>query len=388
MKAAQRVVLTGMPPVIDQGQLGSCVSNAIANAIQYFLMKKYGARAGQLPSRLFNYFNLRVFTATRYDLISGSAITSHETRILSDNGADVLEGFFSINLFGWASEDTQWPYISDVGVNSDGFSQLMWRMLPNPKMYFSSGMQDQFIEYDGIYPNRTDTISNVCNALENGQLVCVAMHVWDEFRNGFEIIRMPYSYTKYTEYGGAHCVLIYGYDNVSKLFNVQNSWGVGWGKDGYCQMPYEYLVTYCFEIVTISGLRDRPALSKPKTSFSVSFSMGDPVKYTSLSGDVNASQIMVLNVGCVTEVGTRAYRDAILFVTNRSTSQYFAYITLQFSNSQTSSACNVAITSYCTQYVQLTASFDNGSKFNAGSGYTNGQQQFVQSFDSITVTMS
>jgi C1A family cysteine protease len=40
---------------------------------------------------------------------------------------------------------------------------------------------------------------------------------------------------------GGHAVLAVGYDDDIQRFHVRNSWGKGWGKEGYCTMPYGYL---------------------------------------------------------------------------------------------------------------------------------------------------
>lgn len=53
------------PPVVDQGQLGSCTANAIGNAHRYEQIKQGDARHF-LPSRLFIYYNERVM-AVGYD---------------------------------------------------------------------------------------------------------------------------------------------------------------------------------------------------------------------------------------------------------------------------------------------------------------------------------
>jgi len=40
---------------------------------------------------------------------------------------------------------------------------------------------------------------------------------------------------------GGHAVLAVGYDDAQQRFLVRNSWGTGWGMQGYFTMPYTYL---------------------------------------------------------------------------------------------------------------------------------------------------
>ena len=42
---------------------------------------------------------------------------------------------------------------------------------------------------------------------------------------------------------GGHCVVAVGYDDTQRTFIIRNSWGTGWGEQGYCHMPYEYLIS-------------------------------------------------------------------------------------------------------------------------------------------------
>jgi C1A family cysteine protease len=40
---------------------------------------------------------------------------------------------------------------------------------------------------------------------------------------------------------GGHAVMAVGYDDSKSSFLVRNSWGTGWGLNGYFWMPYAYL---------------------------------------------------------------------------------------------------------------------------------------------------
>ena len=41
---------------------------------------------------------------------------------------------------------------------------------------------------------------------------------------------------------GGHAVMAVGYDDSQQRFIVRNSWGNGWGMQGYFTIPYAYLL--------------------------------------------------------------------------------------------------------------------------------------------------
>ncbi len=41
---------------------------------------------------------------------------------------------------------------------------------------------------------------------------------------------------------GGHCVLAVGYNDAHQHFILRNSWGAGWGMEGYFTLPYSYLL--------------------------------------------------------------------------------------------------------------------------------------------------
>jgi len=81
-----------MPPVYDQGQLGSCTANAIAGAFEYDLRRQN--LADFAPSRLAIYYGERVI----------------ERRVKSDAGAEIRDGMKVISKQG-AGPETLWPYV-------------------------------------------------------------------------------------------------------------------------------------------------------------------------------------------------------------------------------------------------------------------------------------
>lgn len=202
-----------MPPVYDQGQLGSCTGNAIAGALEYEAIKQ--GEAPVAPSRLFIYYNERVM----------------ENSVASDAGASIRDGIKSVNKLGACSEKT-WPYA--------------------PKKYATKPSAKAYSEALGFHSVAYARISHTTNlaflnalktALVGGTpfvfgFTCYpALESADVARTG--ILPMPGSGEAPI---GGHAVLCVGYDDAKQMFLVRNSWGASWGLAGYFWMPYAYLV--------------------------------------------------------------------------------------------------------------------------------------------------
>ena len=198
-----------MPPIYDQGSLGSCTANAIGAAFQYSL-KLQNKKLEFMPSRLFIYYNERVMINT----------------VNEDSGAMIRDGFKSLNKLGVCPE-SQLPYLITK------FTQK-----PNAKCYHEAKLH-QVISYHKI--NRNLQQMKAC--LAEGFPFVFGFTVYESFdsitvaKTGK--LNMP---NKDEDNLGGHAVLAVGYDDVSKRFIVRNSWGDEWGKKGYFTMPYDYLL--------------------------------------------------------------------------------------------------------------------------------------------------
>src|SRR5690348_11539655 len=80
-----------MPPIYDQGQLGSCTANAIARVLEYTANKQ--GEGAQMPSRLFIYYNERAIEGT----------------VGQDSGAQIRDGVKVVHKQG-APPESEWPY--------------------------------------------------------------------------------------------------------------------------------------------------------------------------------------------------------------------------------------------------------------------------------------
>jgi C1A family cysteine protease len=196
-----------LPPVYDQGQLGSCTANALAAAYDYD-RKKQG-KACLTPSRLFIYWNERNLEGT----------------VSSDAGAAIRDGVKVLKSVGVCPEPV-WPYV--IG-----------RFATTPS---ATAIADAKTNLALTYRRINRSLTDMKSALA-GELPFVAgISVYESFesdqaaRTG--VIPMPQSSEQLL---GGHAILVVGYDDKASHFVCRNSWGKGWGIAGYFHLPYSYL---------------------------------------------------------------------------------------------------------------------------------------------------
>lgn len=197
-----------MPPVYDQGELGSCTANAIAAAFEYQLMKLSLKRF--TPSRLLIYYNERLLEGT----------------IHQDAGAQIRDGIKVVSAYG-AVDEKKWPYvISKFDVSP-------------PKKVITEEHESKALTYTRL--NNTN-ISQLKACLAGGAPFVFGFSVYEGFESdqvaqtGF--VSMP---GKNEQLIGGHAVLAAGYDDSKQSFIVRNSWGENWGLSGYFYLPYAYV---------------------------------------------------------------------------------------------------------------------------------------------------
>jgi C1A family cysteine protease len=196
-----------MPPVYDQGQLGSCTANALGAAMEYERTRQ--GESDFMPSRLFVYYNERASEGT----------------VSTDSGAEIRDGIKVLNSEGVCPE-TLWPY--DIS---------MFAVKP-PKRCYTSARTDTALRYEAV-----QTLGDLRNALASNLSVVFGFTVYTSFESAdvakTGIVPMPVPHEKSV---GGHAVLAVGYDDSAAQVIVRNSWGPGWGDAGYFHMPYAYLI--------------------------------------------------------------------------------------------------------------------------------------------------
>ena len=198
-----------LPPVFDQGDLGSCTGHGTAEAF-YVDLKKQGL-GDWIPSRLWIYYQARVL----------------EDSAAVDDGAEIRDCIAAIAKVGVAHE-ALWPY-----------DPATFATPPN-----SATVADAFhhlaLQYTRVYgASAPSTIYHLRHCLATYRPVIVGFSVYQSFEtapNGD--VPMP-STTE--ELLGGHCVLVIGYNDKLQRFTFRNSWSATWGANGNGTLPYAYL---------------------------------------------------------------------------------------------------------------------------------------------------
>jgi C1A family cysteine protease len=212
----KKLELINLPPVYDQGALGSCTSQSLSAAFQYEQRRQN--LPDYMPSRLFIYYNER----------------SLEGTINIDSGAALSDGIKSMTNLGVASEE-KCPYIIEKFAEKP--SDEAYRFALDHQVIKSSRVN--------MTVNDFKTMINLNVPIAFGFTVYESFEDQETARTG--IMKVPD--TTKEECLGGHAVLCIGYDDLKTsadkktvgYLKVRNSWGSSWGSGGYFYMPYDVI---------------------------------------------------------------------------------------------------------------------------------------------------
>jgi hypothetical protein len=225
-----RTIPGRMPPVVDQGDEGSCTGNGWAGAFDIQLAAQ--GLPWLSPSRQFIYRAERVI----------------EGDVTQDGGAQVRTGAKVLSIAG-APPESMWPYLPA------NFSKLP------PTNVFAVARRHRITRYERV----AATPEAIFAELAGGAAVVLGFTVFESFESDAVaqtgVLHMP---VKGERVLGGHCTVFVGGHITSRTptalvdgaLLVRNSWGPGWGQGGYFTMPFGYLhkrlVSDCWAIREIT----------------------------------------------------------------------------------------------------------------------------------------
>ena len=214
-------------PVENQGQTNSCVANAIVGAVE--LLQNKERRGAHDLSRLFLYYNAR-------------KLGGREDR---DKGTWIHHGMAALLAHG-VCEERMWPF-QPVAVNQ----------MPTQACFTNA------THYEAIQFARTPGASAIM-ALAQELPVAFGIVLPSECYKVASVtgIVPPPEILPITSPPSGHAMLLVGYDLNEKFFIARNSWGSGYGNDGYILIPFDVMHKYAHpdQFWTIGAIERAPGL--------------------------------------------------------------------------------------------------------------------------------
>lgn len=189
----------------DQGQLGTCSVFSIVSIYEYILKKT--KREHDLSER-FVYYNVL-----------------KESGIIEDTGSSLYGVVESITKYGVCAEGLCKYDLKEYNIT------------PSKEAY-----EDAATHKIKTAKNVKINHKDITSALSEGYPVTISLKIFDSFGNqskGF-VYRPTEEEIKENNYGN-HAMVICGYSEEDKVYIVRNSWGKGFGDNGYCYIPFSYI---------------------------------------------------------------------------------------------------------------------------------------------------
>jgi C1A family cysteine protease len=201
--------------VESQDSLSSCSANALTNAYELCVNRNHPEHFTHL-SRLFIYYTTR----------------EEYGGIEDDDGMFLRDGLKSLAKFGVCSEEL-WPY--DI----DKFAEK-----PTEECYRDAEKR-KILKYQKLI-----SIYYMTQVLNNNKPIVFGMQIYESFMDLNERISTVYFPSRNEKSLGGHAMCMVGYDLEKKLFLAKNSFGTAWGDNGYCQIPFDYIIQEGYDIWT------------------------------------------------------------------------------------------------------------------------------------------
>lgn len=203
-----------------QGELGSCTAQAAVSMMEYMQNKTSGKY--QDGSRLFVYYNTRVYMGSQYINIDSGAFNRLTVKSIVKLGIP---------------EEVNWKY------NINMFTK------EPPRAVYDDAVSNKAVKYfriDGDSKYGEAYTTRIKTFLSNGYAMFTGFPGYDNIykvTKATPVLQFP---TKANKLLGGHAVMICGYDdelnyNMGKgCFLAQNSWDNTYGDGGFFWIPYKF----------------------------------------------------------------------------------------------------------------------------------------------------
>jgi C1A family cysteine protease len=206
------------PPVENQGSLGSCTAQAGVGLIEYLERRAFGKHLD--ASRLFLY-----------------KVTRNLLEWTGDTGAFLRTTMGAMVLFGVPPE-RYWPYV--ISSFDDEPLQFCYAFAQNFKA-------NKYYRLDPPGTSASELLNRVRRFIAAGYPSMFGFTVYSSMPgSGDGKGEIPYPEPGDSVRGG-HAVVAVGYDDGKRIGSrrgallIRNSWGTGWGENGYGWLPYAYV---------------------------------------------------------------------------------------------------------------------------------------------------
>ncbi|UJR21067.1 hypothetical protein I4U23_024167 [Adineta vaga] len=200
-----------MTPIEHQQDMNTCCANAFAGVCEYLIKLNTGRHFD--VSRLFIYYNAQIM--------------EQRTIHVQDSGSEPKDVALGIRKYGVCDERT-WPY-----------EHRLLNQEPSSRAY------DEASKYTVILLKIPFGIEPILRCLHNRLPIVISIKMVQDAGRDVQdnggVLSIPARDNTFIGRTVSHAVLIVGYDLKRQVFLVRNSWGDGWGYDGYFRIPFDYL---------------------------------------------------------------------------------------------------------------------------------------------------
>lgn len=189
------------PEIYNQLTLGDCGGNAIGAMLTWNEARETGKPPCSL-SRLQLYYNARLGIPCDVGMMVGVCLDM-------------------VNVKGVCAESL-WPY-----------NLANWTLAPD-----AAAVADA-LKRKGLQKARLHTLDDMLHCLASGFPFVFGLFIFQDFETHTTGIVMPPQPGEAIK--GGHIVCAVGYDQTRRAFLCRNSWGTGWGEQGYFWISFDYV---------------------------------------------------------------------------------------------------------------------------------------------------